>query len=129
MTGPLPDILATIRAWDQAMITNDADAIGRFMAPDWVIIGPDGHVDGRERFLALIRSGDLTHNVMESREIQVKALGDVAFTIAEGTSGGEYRGQSFHLVERVSCLFHLAEGAWLCHSTHLSLIRSAPDSA
>ncbi len=111
------------------MLTNDADAIGRFMAPDWVIIGTDGSVDGRERFLSLIRSGELTHDVMESRDIQVRLFGDVAFAVAEGTSGGQFRGQPFRLVERVSCLFHWSNGGWLCHSTHLSLIRAVPAEA
>lgn len=111
------------------MIANDADAIGRYMAPDWVIIGPDGSLDSRERFLALIRSGDLTHSVMTSHDIHLKQFGDLVFTIAEGASVGHYGAQAFHLVERVSCLFRLTEGRWLCHSTHLSLIRSVPVSA
>ena len=28
--------------WDRAMVENDAEAIGRFMADDWTIIGSDG---------------------------------------------------------------------------------------
>jgi hypothetical protein len=33
--------------WDKAMVTNDADAIGRYMAAEWVIIGPDGSVSDK----------------------------------------------------------------------------------
>ncbi|MCU0647840.1 MAG: nuclear transport factor 2 family protein [Gemmatimonadaceae bacterium] len=39
-------LLATIDAWDRAMVANDAEAIGRYMAEDWAIVGPDGSVDG-----------------------------------------------------------------------------------
>lgn len=104
------------------MTTNDADAIGQFMADDWIIIGPDGSLDTRERFLSLVRSGDLTHSQMESRDLQVRRFGETALVIAEGLSVGAWRGQLFHLVERVSCVYHRTNGKWLCQSTHLSLI-------
>jgi ketosteroid isomerase-like protein len=32
------ELVEVAHAWDRAMITNDAEAIGRFMAEDWVII-------------------------------------------------------------------------------------------
>ena len=37
------------------MVANDADAIGRFMADDWIIIGSDGITD-RATFLGVIKS-------------------------------------------------------------------------
>ena len=43
--------------WDQAMVSNDPRVIGQFMADDWILIGPDGSVDTKPRFLALIGSG------------------------------------------------------------------------
>ena len=43
------ELVEAVRAWDEAMVANDAAAIGRFMADDWIIVGPDGSVDGRER--------------------------------------------------------------------------------
>src|SRR5688572_21026182 len=76
MPEPEAELIAAIHAWDRAMISNDPVAIGQFMADDWVIVGPDGSVDGKERFLALIASGDLSHDVMESHELRVRLFGD-----------------------------------------------------
>ncbi len=45
------------------MVQNDADAIGRFMADDWTVVGPDGGVAGKASLLALVKSGALTHEV------------------------------------------------------------------
>jgi ketosteroid isomerase-like protein len=41
MTGPEHDELIRLaHAWDRAMVENDAEAIGSFMADDWVIADP-----------------------------------------------------------------------------------------
>ena len=56
--------------WDRAMVTNDPEAIGAYMADDWTIIGPDGSVGDKATFLELVRSGKLTHDVMESHDVE-----------------------------------------------------------
>lgn len=104
------------------MVENDAEAIGRYMSDDWTIIGPDGSVGDKARFLELIRSGVLTHDVMESHDLNVRVYGDAAVVIARGMSGGTSQGQAFHLIERSSSVFVRQEGQWRCVSTHLSLI-------
>ena len=53
------EILELEREFGEAMIQNDADAIGRFLSDDWIIIDPDGGVIDKSRFLAVIRSGAL----------------------------------------------------------------------
>ena len=58
------ELLAVVRAWDRAMVQNDPEAIGRFMADDWTIIGSDGTSSDKAAFLGLIRSGMLSHEVM-----------------------------------------------------------------
>jgi ketosteroid isomerase-like protein len=118
--GTEAELIAAMEAWDHAMVANDPDAIGSFMSDDWAIVGPDGSVGGRERFLELVRSGDLMHDVMETHEPDIRFYGDVAVVIAKGASGGAYRGVPFHLVERVSCVFVRREGRWSCVLTHLS---------
>lgn len=106
--------------WDRAMVENDPEAIGRYMADDWTIIGPDGSIGDKASFLALVASGALTHDVMESHDLDVRIYGDTAVVIARGISGGDFQGQAFHLVERVSCVFVRSGGEWICVSTHLS---------
>jgi ketosteroid isomerase-like protein len=113
-------LLEAMEAWDRAMVANDPAAIGKFMADDWAIVGPDGRVGDKARFLELVGSGDLVHDVMETHEPRVRIYGDSAVVIARGVSGGRYRGQPFHLVERVSCVFVRRDGRWSCVLTHLS---------
>ena len=110
------------QAWDRAMVTNDADAIGAYMADDWLIVGSDGRIGSKASFLALVRSGDLTHDVMESHDLEARVYGDAAVVLARGVSGGRYRGQPFHELERVSCVFVRQGARWRCVLTHLSRI-------
>ena len=109
-----------VNQWDQAMVENDVEAIGRYMADDWTIIGPDGSVGDKPTFLGLVKSGALTHDVMESDDVSVRVYGDTAVVTARGVSGGKYRGQSFREVERSTCVFVRQEGSWRCVLTHLS---------
>ena len=116
------ELLDLSLGWDRAMVANDPDAIGRYMADDWIIIGPDGRVGDKATFLDLVRSGALTHHTMESHDMEVRVYGEAALVVGRGVSAGAFNGQPFHLVERVSSVFVRAAGAWRCVSTHLSLI-------
>ena len=106
--------------WDRAMVENDADAIGSYMCNDWTIVDSDGSIGSRKDFLDFVRSGDLTHDRMETHDSEVRVYGDSAVMIARGVSGGNYRGQSFLLTERVTCVFVRIAGKWLCAHTHRS---------
>jgi ketosteroid isomerase-like protein len=116
------ELIGVAHDWDRAMVTNDAEAIGAYMADDWTIIGPDGSVGDKVTFLELVRSGALTHDVMESHDSKVRVYGDTAVVIARGISGGQYQGESFHLVERATCVFVRQQNRWRCVLTHLSQI-------
>jgi ketosteroid isomerase-like protein len=114
------DLIATAHAWDAAMVSNDAAAIGRFMTDDWIIVGADGSVEGKARLLSLIASGDLTHDVMTSEEFTVRIYPDVAIVIAKGVSGGEFKGARFRETERASNVFIRRDDTWICVLTHLA---------
>ena len=69
------DLIALANAWDRSMVENDADAIGQYMADDWTIIGSDGSMGDKTTFLGLVRSGALSHDVMESDDFEVRVYG------------------------------------------------------
>lgn len=114
------ELVRVANDWDRAMVANDAEAIGLYMADDWTIIGPDGSVGDKRTFLQLVESGALSHDVMESDDLAVRIYGDTAVVTARGVSGGQYQGQRFREVERSSCVFVRQDGQWKCVLTHLS---------
>jgi ketosteroid isomerase-like protein len=120
------DLVALTHAWDRAIAANDAEAIGACMTDDWTIVGSDGTVSHKESFLDLVRSGELSHDVMTSEDFDVRVYGDAALVVARSVSGGQYRGQAFRETERVTCVFARREGAWKCVHTHLSRLGPRP---
>lgn len=114
------ELIRVARDWDRAMIGNNAEEIGRYMAEDWTIVGSDGNVSDKGTFLALIKSGALTHDVMTSEDLNVRVYGGTAVVIARGVSGGKWQGQAFREAERVTCVFVRRDGQWRCVLTHLS---------
>src|SRR3989442_12762699 len=88
------EILELKREFGEAMIQNDADAIGLFLSDDWTIIDPDGDVIDKPRFLAVIRSGALEHEAMDSEDIRVRTYPDSAtVTAAERNKSKKLRGE------------------------------------
>lgn len=110
------------KEWSSAIAKNDADAIGRFMSDDWVIVGPEGNVIDRDRFLGVISSGDLTHESMESDDWLVRVYGDTAVVTTQAKSKGKYKGQAFATHERATSVFVRKEGRWQCVHTQLTPI-------
>src|SRR2546430_13354645 len=53
------EILEVEREFGDAMTRNDAEAIGRFLSDDWIIIDPNGGIIDKSHFLAVIKSGAL----------------------------------------------------------------------
>jgi ketosteroid isomerase-like protein len=102
------------------MVQNDADAIGRYMADDWTIVGSDGSSSDKATFLGLIESGVLSHDVMQSEDVTIRIYGDAAVVLARGVSGGSYQGRAFREVERQSNVFIRRGSQWRCVLTHLS---------
>ena len=107
------------RELSQAIVSNDAEAIGRFMADDWLIVGQSGITD-KNHFLALVASGDLTHEMMEGDVKRVMAYDDVAILIARGNNNGHYKGQKFTSDEWITDVFKRCNGRWQCLVTHLT---------
>ena len=124
-TSALRDELEAVEAaWGRAIVANDADAIGRFMTDDWQIVGEDG-ATAREDFLALVRSGNLTHESMGKITGSVRSLGDVAVLVGRGTNTGHYQGQVFSSDEWITDVFVRGADGWRCAHTHLTAARDA----
>jgi ketosteroid isomerase-like protein len=110
---------ATPAAWEQAMVSNDADAIGRFMADDWVIVSERG-VTTKEKFLAVVASGDLTHETFKGEIISVRQYGEAAVLTGRVRNDGHYKGQPFSSDEWTTDVFVKRNGNWLCVHSHIT---------
>jgi ketosteroid isomerase-like protein len=106
--------------FEKAVVSNDVDAIGKFLADDWVIVDPNGEIIDKARFLDVIKSGTLTHSLMESENMNVRTYGDSAVVTALTKSKGKFAGQEFTAKERATDFFVRRGGRWQCVFSQLT---------
>jgi ketosteroid isomerase-like protein len=108
--------------WSAAICANDAEAIGRFAAPEWELVGENGRTP-RDAFLGAVASGDLTHSTMRHDVEQAACYGDVCVVVARVVNDGTWQGTPFHADEWTSDVFVRGEDGWRCVLTHLTTRR------
>jgi len=114
------EILKIEEEFAQAIVRNDAEAVGRFLADDWIIVGPDGDIVDKARFLGVIKSGALTHETMDSEDFRVRIYGNTAIVTALTATKGKFMGQEFTSRERATDVFIKDQGRWRCVVSHLT---------
>ena len=114
------EILKLEEEFGKAMTSNDAEAVERLLADDWVIIDADGGTIDRSRFLGVIKSGALSHETMDSHDRRVRVYGNTATVTALSTTKGKYLGQDFTTQERATDIFVKQNGRWQCVLTQLT---------
>ena len=113
---------AVSAAWDQAMVSNDAEAISRFMADDWVIVSDSG-ISKKADFLAVVASGDLTHETFKGEIISVRQYGEAAVLTGRVRNNGHYKGRPFSSDEWTTDVFVKRNGTWLCVHSHITAVK------
>jgi len=120
------ELLRLEREFASAVLSNDPNAIGKFLADDWVIVDADGGIIDKARFLSAIKSGNLVHEDMELDDMTVRVYGDSAVVTTITLSGGKYMGQEFSTRERATDFFVRRGGQWLCEFSQLSQFKPKP---
>lgn len=125
MTVEIHDTLSQLlNAWGEAIVANDAEAIGKFAHDDWVLVGQTGSVEKRQ-FQEAVASGALTHDSFHTEVTRVRTYGETAVVTAHVTNTGTFQGQPFTSDEWTSDVFVRAGDGWLCVLTQLTPIASA----
>jgi ketosteroid isomerase-like protein len=114
------EVLRVEKGFVDAIARNDPEGIERFVADDWIIINADGGIIDKERFLGVVNSGALTHEMMESDDVRIRVYGDSAVVSALTRSKGKFMGQEFSMRERSTDVFVRLEGHWRCVLTQLT---------
>jgi ketosteroid isomerase-like protein len=114
------ELLELEEAFAQAIVSNNLEGIGRLVTGDWIIIDPNGEIVDRTRFFEVIKSGALTHEMMESEDLRVRVYGDSAVVTAITRTKGTFMGEEFSTQERATDVFVKRDGRWQCVLTHLT---------
>ena len=114
------ELLSVAKDWANAMVSNEAARIGRFMADDWVMVSERG-ISTKENFLSFVESGALTHTAFEIvGEPRIKFYGETAVLTARVTNTAFFGDQRFDADEFTTDVFHRNGGRWLCILSHVT---------
>jgi len=114
------ELLKLEKEFARAIVKNDAEAIGQFIADDWVIIDADGGRIDKSRFLGAVKSGVLIHEMMESDDVGVRIYGDTAVVSGLTRTKGKFMGRDFSTQERATDVFVMQNGRWQCVFSQLT---------
>lgn len=122
------DLAALVDDWFRAIVANDAERIGAFMADEWSLVSCSGPTS-REQFLSVVRSGELTHSAMERvGDPDVRIHGDAAVVTVRVTNTAHFGGRRFDADEWTTDTFVRRGGRWLCVLSHITAV-APPDGA
>ena len=88
------ELLKLENEFAKAVTDNDADAVDGLLADDWIIVDSDGGIIDKARFLGVIKSGALSHEMMESADLRVRLYGNTAVVTGLTTTKGKFMGRT-----------------------------------
>ena len=106
----------------KALLNNDADALGRMLTDDWVVVSTYGGMADKAGF-AVIKSGQFTRKTMELSDSRVKIYGDTAVVTSKLRTSGTIMGRPFDVPERQTDVLVWRDGGWKSVLTHETEIR------
>ncbi|HST31808.1 MAG TPA: nuclear transport factor 2 family protein [Chthoniobacterales bacterium] len=117
------ELLKVEKDFAAAVLSNDVDAISKFLTDDWAIVDADGGVIDKAHFLSVIKSETLVHEEMELDDMTVRAHGDSAVITTITSTKGKFAGQPFTAMERATDFFVKRDGRWQCMFSQLTTFK------
>jgi ketosteroid isomerase-like protein len=117
------ELLKVERDFAAAVLSNDVDAIGKFLTDDWAIVDANGGMIDKARFLSVIKSGTLVHEEMELDDLTVRTYADSAVVTTITSTKGKFAGREFATQERATDFFVKRDGRWQCLFSQLTTFK------
>ena len=118
------ELMELMSDWADALVSNDPELIGRYMADDWVIVGPTG-ITEKDQFLRVVETGDLTHETFNFELTRMRTYQDAAVITGRVKNNGAFRAEPFTVDEWASDVFVKSDGRWLCVFSHIAPVADA----
>jgi ketosteroid isomerase-like protein len=96
-----------------ALARNDADALARYYASEWLSVSPAGAVLASGKGFTATRNGDLAYTSVEVNEPITRVYGNTAVSTSRVTVVGRNRGHDISGDYRVTTMLMKKNGRWL----------------
>ena len=111
-SGTEQELLKKNKEYDEALVREDAAALDRIFADEFIYISTTGELIDKSQQLEAIRSGDLKIEYGKSDEVRVRVYGNTAVMTGRFIAKGEFRGKVFEAPERYTAVWVKRQGRW-----------------
>lgn len=125
MNTPHTHATQLLQTWSQAEQDNNAAALARVLADEFVGIGPFGFVLDRERWLGRFSQG-LTNHTFAISDVEIRDLGSVAVAVGVLTQNTTYQGRDNSGRFRISVVTIPTTDGWRIASAHIGPLQLPP---
>jgi uncharacterized protein (TIGR02246 family) len=110
-----------------ALGKNDAAALDKIYADDYVLVQQDGNVATKAERVGAIKSGDLKFENVEFKNVKVRSYGDSAVALADSSGKSTNKGKTVETAYRITFVAHKTKDGWRLVSAHLSPMAAGAD--
>ena len=115
------------RAWADAEVRGDVDALAGMATDDFTLVGPFGFVLDRGQWLDRYASGALETSELDWHDVDVRTYGDAAVAVGVHTQQAAYMGNPMNGDFRSThTLVRTPAGGWALAAVQLSPMSSPP---
>lgn len=104
-------------AFNDALTSNNVDEISKFLSGDWILLEPQFGIIDKDRFLHVIKFGQLCHKSMRKTVLRVKIHNDIALVTTRGMNTGSHQNNLFDSEQWVTNIYKKENGSWICIMT------------
>jgi ketosteroid isomerase-like protein len=106
------EIMATEKAWVQAHLDLDLEALDRIMADEYLAVGASGELIDKQETLASYGSGQRHWEVAEGHDYLVRVYSETGVVIGRWRGVGMNRGTPFDYSARFISVYVRRDGRW-----------------
>ena len=117
-------LVTLAQEWADAVKHQDAGAIDRIQAEEYMFTDPAGQTWTKTRGLDAIKAGDLVIDSFELTDAQAKIYGNTAVVTFAVTWQGNFRGNDISGPQRMTDVFVKQAGRWQCVASQATRIRT-----
>ena len=117
-------LIAVEQEWADAVKHQNAGAIDRIQAEEYLFTDPAGQTWTKTRALDTIKAGDPVIDAFELTDAQVKIYGNTAVITFAITWHGNFRGNDISGPQRMTDVWVKRDGRWQCVASQATRIRT-----